>query len=207
MGTVISPQAIIDESTDFTCWNQSGRKFGQPGQLNFIGPNGTKTITLQQYNGLYFISLAFYSIVDDSQMVKEDEIPTCHGLTANIVDTATQTNFLPRKPKRQAPRHKRYTPISKSKALESETWYLRLGGCNKEQLDQLLANAIGLPTTFEWHPFRFVDFKEQARVRRQPAGRATRTKFQNADDDFIWIMGSCEHLTRTSIDPQRKGTE
>lgn len=48
--TMISPQAIINESNDLTKWNQSGRKFGQPGQLNFIGPNGTKSITLQQYN-------------------------------------------------------------------------------------------------------------------------------------------------------------
>ena len=23
----------------------------------------------------------------------------------------------------------------------------------------------------EWHPFRFVDFKEQARIRKQPVGR------------------------------------
>lgn len=32
------------------------------------------------------------------------------------------------------------------------------------QLDLLPQHAVGIPTKFEWHPFRFVDFKEQARI-------------------------------------------
>jgi hypothetical protein len=104
-------------------------------------------------------------------MMDDDKIPTCPGLTANKIDMSTQTEFTTRKLKRQPPRHKKYTPVSRSKALESETWYLHLGGCNEDQLDQLPANAIGLPANFEWHPFRFIDFKEQARIRRLPAGR------------------------------------
>jgi hypothetical protein len=67
----------------FTMWNQSGRKFGQPGQLNFAGPNGTKSITLQQYNRLYFISSASYSIVDESMPIEDEAInstpPSCEG--------------------------------------------------------------------------------------------------------------------------------
>lgn len=51
--TIISPQAIIDESNKFTQWSQTGRKLGQAGQINFTGPNGTKSITFQQHDGLY----------------------------------------------------------------------------------------------------------------------------------------------------------
>lgn len=100
--TIISLQAIIDESNDFTKWNQSGRKFGQPGQLNFIGPNGTKSITLQQYNGLYFISSASYSIVDESIEVKIQQQPECEGLSANKINMYTQTN-LTHCPKKMPP--------------------------------------------------------------------------------------------------------
>jgi hypothetical protein len=63
--TIISPQAVIDRSDEFIEWNQSGRKFGQLGQLNFVDSNGTKAITLSQRNGLYFISSTTYNIVDD----------------------------------------------------------------------------------------------------------------------------------------------
>jgi hypothetical protein len=187
--TIISPQAIIDESTEFTSWSQSGRKFGQPSQLNFIGPNGTKTLTLQQYNGLYFISSASYSIVDESRQFEEEVegIPTCQGLTANKVDIATQTNFETRKPKRQAPRHKKYTPVSRSKALESETWYLRLGGCNKEQLDKLSANAIGLPANFEWHPFHILLTLKNKQGFASSQLDEIPTRWQIVDDIFTWI--------------------
>lgn len=93
--TIISPQAIIDGSNKFTEWNQSGRKFGQPGQLNFIGPSGTKSITLKQYNGLYFISSTTYNIVDDNTDIDEgNAIPTCNEFSANKMETTSaQTNI------------------------------------------------------------------------------------------------------------------
>ena len=37
------------------------------------------------------------------------------------------------------------------------------------QLDVLPQNTTGLPTTLDYHPFRFIDFKEQARIRKQAA--------------------------------------
>jgi hypothetical protein len=46
-----------------------------------------------------------------------------------------------------------------------------MGGCNEDQLDKLTQHAVGIPSKFEWHPFRFVDFKEQARVWKQPMGQ------------------------------------
>jgi hypothetical protein len=170
--TIISPQAVIDGSDEFVAWNQRGRKFGQPGQLNFVGPKGTKSITLQQHNGLYFISSTTYNIVDDNADIELDQpIPSCGEFTANKMETtSTQTNISHR-PKKLAPRAKRFTPTTQSKVLEAETWYLRMGGCNEDQLDKLTQHAVGIPSKFEWHPFRFVDFKEQARVWKQPMGQ------------------------------------
>ena len=39
------------------------------------------------------------------------------------------------------------------------------------QLYVLPQNVTGLPTTFDYHPFRFIDFKEQACICKQAAQR------------------------------------
>ena len=39
------------------------------------------------------------------------------------------------------------------------------------QLYVLPQNVTGLPTTFDYHPFRFIDFKEQAHIHKQAAQR------------------------------------
>ncbi len=48
---------------------------------------------------------------------------------------------------------------------------LRLGSPGKDQLDLLPGNATGIPPSFHYHPFRFIDWKEEARVQRQAAGK------------------------------------
>jgi hypothetical protein len=60
-------------------------------------------------------------------------------------------------------------PTTKARQLESEVWLLRLGSPGVSQLNALPQNVTGLSATFEYHPFRFVDFKEQARIRKQAA--------------------------------------
>ena len=56
--------------------------------------------------------------------------------------------------------------------MESEVWLLRLGSPGVHQLDALPGNVTGIPSVFEYHPFRFIDFKEQARIRKQTAQRS-----------------------------------
>jgi hypothetical protein len=46
---------------------------------------------------------------------------------------------------------------------------LCLGSPSRYQLDMLPGNVTGTPLVFEYHPFQFVDFKEQARIRKQSA--------------------------------------
>jgi hypothetical protein len=63
--TIISPQAIIDASTNFHTWKQTGRKFGMAGTLDFISYSTTKTITLSQHNGLYYCSAGVHPILKE----------------------------------------------------------------------------------------------------------------------------------------------
>ena len=49
---------------------------------------------------------------------------------------------------------------------------LRLGSPGEDQLDLLHGKVMGIPHGFQYHPFRFIDWKEEARVQKQAAGRA-----------------------------------
>ncbi len=53
--------------------------------------------------------------------------------------------------------------------MESEVWLLRLGSPRVHQLDTLPGNVTNIPSVFEYHPFRFIDFNEQARIWKQAA--------------------------------------
>jgi hypothetical protein len=49
---------------------------------------------------------------------------------------------------------------------------LCLGSPGEAQLDLLHDRVTGIPPGFQYHPFRFIDWKEEERVQRQAAGRA-----------------------------------
>jgi hypothetical protein len=190
--TIISPQAIIDASADFHTWEQIGRRMGQPGQLRFIGNGGAKTITLQQNNGLYFCNSQVFEVQDETEA-------WCKSLDPDldVKVNQCQVNRSSRKP---------WTPTSKAKILESETWYLRLGGCSEQQLAELPKHAKGLPEKFEWHPFRFVDFREFARVHKQPVGRDPSRVSRRAVRfyfDFGFMRASNADYTKPSLNSDR----
>jgi hypothetical protein len=199
--TIISPQSLIDSSPRFHTWEQIGRKRGQPGQLRFVGPDDVKTVTLHQTNGLYYCNPKSYTVkADEDESVEEYIAQECQQDSPRINRANVDIHSTPkRKPKK-------YTPTPKHKILESETWYLRMGGCSETQLDQLPKHALGLPQKFEWHPFQFVDFREQARVRRQPVGRnPDRVTYRAARFyfDFGFIRASNEDFTRPSVKNDR----
>jgi hypothetical protein len=195
--TIISPQSIIDHSTQFKSWTQVGRRFGQAGTIQFNGDGITKSLTLQQNNGLYYCNSETFDIFNDYDEAK----PTINRMTMQDVDI--QTEEIKKRPKRQPKRH---TPASKAKILESETWYLRLGGCSETALEDLTEHAIGLPKSFEWHPFRFIDFKEQARIQKRPVGRnPTRVaeRGRRFYFDFGFIRASNEDYSRPTKEKDR----
>ena len=118
------------------------------------------TLTLTKQDGLY------YTYTD---VFKVDRDPLCRvALKANRLAT-------PPPPKTRATHHQ-YTPVSKAAHTERELWMVRLGSPGEDLLDMLPGNVTGIPSEFHYHPFRFIDFKEQARIRKQAAQRtAVRT--------------------------------
>ena len=62
--------------------------------------------------------------------------------------------------------------MSHNRLTESELWMLRLGSPGEDQLDLLHGKVTGIPPGFQYHPFWFIDWKEEARVQKQAAGRA-----------------------------------
>jgi hypothetical protein len=66
-------------------------------------------------------------------------------------------------------RQPRFIPASCAQQLESKVWLLCLGSPGVTQINVLPQFATGLPSHFAYHPFCFVDFKEQACVWKQAA--------------------------------------
>jgi hypothetical protein len=60
-------------------------------------------------------------------------------------------------------------PTNLACQLESELWAACLGHCGKVQLIALATHADGLSNCFEFRPFRYIDWKEQARIRKSAA--------------------------------------
>ena len=46
---------------------------------------------------------------------------------------------------------------------------LQLGSPGEDQLDLLPGNATGIPNKFHYHPFWYIDWKEEARLQHQKA--------------------------------------
>jgi len=60
-------------------------------------------------------------------------------------------------------------PTNLARQLESELWAARMGHCGEDQLISLATHADGLPNNFVFHPFCYIDWKEQARMRERAA--------------------------------------
>jgi hypothetical protein len=76
-----------------------------------------------------------------------------------------------------------------------------MGACSETQLEELPKHSVGLPKNFEWHPFKFIDFKEQAMMKKQPVGRDPRrvsTKGQRFYMDNRFMGASNEDYTKPS---------
>ncbi len=49
---------------------------------------------------------------------------------------------------------------------------LHLGSPGEQQLDMLPGNVTGIPLGFQYHPFCFIDWKEEAHIQKQVALRS-----------------------------------
>ncbi len=69
-----------------------------------------------------------------------------------------------------------------------------LGSPGEDQLDMLPGNVTGIPSEFQYHPFRFIDFKQQARIREQAAQRTAVRTLEAGKRyymDFSFMRVSC----------------
>ena len=155
--TIISPQAILAASDVLVRWTQTGNKDGCPGKIRFDSDSGlySITMTLKNHDGLYYCPTDVFTVDRDPVRCS---IPTIRWVTAPTPPSVRRHMDLP--------------PVPYSRLAESKLWLLRLGSPGENQLDMLPGNATGIPHSFMNHPFRFVDWKEEARVQRQSAGKS-----------------------------------
>ena len=132
-----------------------GYKDNSPGMLRFYSAIGlaSMTMTLNERDGLYYTHT-------DVFMVNKHPL-YCGAPTARWLAT-------PPTPRTRAT-HNKYTPVSKAAHTEAELWMVCLGLPGEDQSDMLPGNVTGITSKFHYHPFQFIDFKEQARVQKQAA--------------------------------------
>ena len=155
----VRPWVYFLTSEVFASWMQTGFKDGHPGHIRFNSHNGLVTIklALEYCDGLYYCPTDVLTV----NWLPVRRNPTMAAYRLAVPPTPT----LDRRPSR-------FSPRSKSKQIESEVWLLRLGSPGVHQLNVLPGNVTGVPSVFEYHPFRYIDFKEQARTRKQAAQRS-----------------------------------
>jgi hypothetical protein len=151
--TIISPQAILASSEVFASWTQTGFKDGRPGQIRLNSHDRlvTMKLDLEYCDGLYYCLMDVLTV--DRPPVHRN--PTTAAYQHDVPPTPT-TNHRP----------SCSSLTTKSKQIESKVWILQLGSPGIHQLDVFPGNVTGLPFWF-W----FIDFKEQARTRKQVAQR------------------------------------
>ncbi|KAL7538057.1 LOW QUALITY PROTEIN: hypothetical protein ACHAXR_008252 [Thalassiosira sp. AJA248-18] len=194
--TIMSPDSVLHSSAEFAYFKQVGYKGNHPGFLQFFSFDDTLLLQLElrHHNGLYYCPIT--SILPDSYTI--DSIFT--NPVINHLQTQATTTLLPHQSEMPPPRSAfRKHPTNPARHLESELWAARLGHCGEWQLDVLPGCATGIPNQFDYHPFRFIDHREQARIRRQAKGRLpdkVRSIGQRFYMDFGFIRASTSDFSR-----------
>ena len=175
--SIISPAAILDSSDVFYSWTQEGFKDPSlPGRIHFSSQDGLVAMSfpLRCHEGLYYCDT-------DAFTVDRDPVRVLCNRTAVRRDDP------------------KFQPTSKARQIESEVWALRFGSPGERQLDVLPDHVDGTPSRFEYHPFRHIDFKEQAYIRKQPANK-TATRLPECGMEFFMDFG----FLRASADDYRR---
>ncbi len=172
--TIISPQAIIASNDVFASWTMTGFKDGTPGSIRFDSHDGLLVMSLKLdcKDGLYYCPTDVFTTDQYPVRLHRCAISNHHNEPApDIPPTPTIHHAQADAPHPLPCRPPRFAPITRAQQLESKVWLLCLGYPGVSQLNVLPQFATGLPPHFTYHPFRFMDFKEQARVRKQAAQR------------------------------------
>jgi hypothetical protein len=167
--TIISLQEILGLSNQFASWTMTGYKDNRLGAICFNSHNGfiSMIIHLVCHDGLYYCPTNVFTLGNCPVLLECDN--QFHAPLSIPVPKIQRVVNHPPHPVLGC--SSRFEPTSKARQLESEGWLLWLGSPGVTQLDVLPKNVTGLPITFNYHPFWFVDFKEQARIHKQAAQR------------------------------------
>jgi hypothetical protein len=156
--TIISPAAILASSDVFYYWNQEGCKDPTaPGRIRFTSKDNILSMIFNlEYLKVYYCSSDIFTVNQDTPA----RVNCRHTTTPPSTDISrTPSKFI---------------PTSHACQVESEVWLAHLGSPGEGQLYLLSGQIIGTPPVFEYHPFRSIDFKEQAYIRKQAAQRVAK---------------------------------
>ena len=169
---IISPAVVLASSDQFYYWTQVGCKDpSTPGRLEFTSRNGRLSMSfdLEYRGGLYYCTSDVYTLADD---------PHRKICSRAVAPSPPRAHRIPHK----------LAPAPKARQIESELWMLRFGSPGEHQLDVLPLHVTGTPPVFEYHPFRYIDFKEQAYIRKQAAQRMAE-RIPSCGAEFFMVFG------------------
>ena len=182
--TILSPEDMVRSSSALRHWVQSGTG-GQMGDgcLLFSGMDEVTillSLALVKQNGLYYCTLPRHVQVIGAN-VDDRFNPGNNGPSENDEDDAPiRVNTVSH-------------PVTATDHLTSELWAARLGYCGTHQLSVISGNVTGTPTKFRCHPFRFIDVKEDAAIKKQPCSTTTAIAEKNGSEflmDFSFLRAS-----------------
>jgi hypothetical protein len=159
VNTIISPQVIVNSSDIFQSWHQLGYRIGDPTpeRIRFDSHDslvGT-SMTLVHHEGLHYCPTDVYTV--DHTLATQFS-PAVQWVACNDVNAPVK-----------GPACSRFVPTMKAKQVESEVWLLHLGSPGVRQLNLLPGCITRIPSTFCYHPFHYIDHKEQASIKKLPA--------------------------------------
>jgi hypothetical protein len=97
-------------------------------------------------------------------------------------------------------------PTNLARQLESKLWAACLSHFGEHQLTSMATHANGLPNSFKFYPFQYINWKEQAQVRKR-AARCKSQKVNNASAhfhmDFGFIRASSVDYSQPNITSDR----
>ncbi len=93
----------------------------------------------------------------------------------------------------------KFLPTFKAQQVEAELWMLCFGSPGEHQFDVHPIHVVGTPPVFEYHPFHYIDFKEQAYIWKQAAQR-TAERIPTCGAEFFMDFG----FMRSSTEDYRR---
>ena len=176
--TILSPAHVMRSSPSISSWRQSGSK----------DPSVTDTLSFLDSNGNDLLVLPL-TTQNGLQYCSNAPTPPI-GMRSTLTYSAASVSAV----------------STARRVLKSELWAARLGYCSEWQLTKIPLHADGTPSKFFPHPLRFIDHKEQARVRKQPAGTHSEQAIlpgQRFLMDFGFMRASTSDYSTPNIERDR----